>query len=201
MNLLAAGLQEYLLSLHPGRDAALSAMEELAAERRFPIIGPLVGTLCHVLARTIGARRVLELGSGFGYSARWFALAGARVVLTEGDPDNVALARRHLAGLDCEFHEGDAFETLPRLDGSFDIVFCDVEKADYPRAWKAALPRLRPGGLFITDNTLWSGRVLDREPDEHTRGVLEYNRLAFSTPGVVSTLIPLRDGVTVSVRL
>lgn len=176
-------------------------MEGLARERQFPIIGPLVGTLCYLLARSIGAKRILELGSGFGYSAYWFAKAGAHVTLTERDPENISLARKHLARFPCAFHAGDALAALGRLEGPFDLVFCDIDKQDYPKAWKAGLPKLRSGGFFITDNVLWSGRVLDAQADAATKGVLEYNFLAFSTPGVTTSILPLRDGVAVSLKL
>jgi predicted O-methyltransferase YrrM len=200
MQIVAGEIEKYLASLQPARDAALVEMERLAAERGFPIVGPLVGAFLELLARAVGAKRVLELGSGFGYSAFWFARAGARVVLTEYDPRNLALARKHLAGFECEFHAGDAFDALSRLEGPFDIVFCDIDKMQYPRAWKTALPKVRAGGLFITDNTLWYGRVAEPAPDEDTQGVLEYNRLAFSTPGVITSILPLRDGVAVSLK-
>jgi predicted O-methyltransferase YrrM len=200
MEIVPRALEDYLLSLHPRRPPEVEELERWAAEMRFPIIGPLVGALCELLARSIGARRVLELGSGFGYSAWWFARSGARVVLTEYDARNLEIARRLLSASDCEYHLGDALEILPRLEGEFDLIFCDIDKADYPRAWKAALPRLRKGGLFVTDNVLWHGEVLSSQPDADARGVLDYNRLAFSTPGVRTSIIPLRDGVAVSLK-
>ncbi|HXG60550.1 MAG TPA: O-methyltransferase [Planctomycetota bacterium] len=200
MEIVPRALEDYLLSLHPRRPPEVEELERRAAETRFPIIGPLVGALCELLARSIGARRVLELGSGFGYSAWWFARSGARVVLTEYDARNLEIARRLLGASDCEYHAGDALEILPRLEGEFDLIFCDIDKADYPRAWKAALPRLRKGGLFVTDNVFWHGEVLSSQPDADARGVLEYNRLAFSTPGVRTSIVPLRDGVAVSLK-
>lgn len=201
MEIVPRALEEYLLSLHPPRPPEIQALERHAAETRFPIIGPLVGTFCEILARMIGARRILELGSGFGYSAWWFARTGARVILTEYDPKKLELARTLLRGFDCEFYAGDALEILPRLSGEFDLIFCDIDKADYPRAWAAGLPRLRSGGLFVTDNVFWHGEVLSPQPDSDARGVLEYNRLAFSTPGVRTSLVPLRDGVAVSLKI
>jgi predicted O-methyltransferase YrrM len=166
-----------------------------------------VGRLLHVLARSIGARRVLELGSGFGYSAYWFAQAvGARgeVVLTESSAENAEEAAAFLArgGLAARTRilVGNALELADGLEGPFDIVFNDIDKEDYPLV-PAKLPRLlRPGGLFISDNMLWFGTVLDVDPVESsTLGVRALTRMLHESPEFETTLLPLRDGVTVSV--
>ena len=91
---------------------------------------------------------------------------------------------------------------MSQLEGEFDIIFNDVDKEEYPAVYKAALSRLRKGGLLITDNTLWYGRVREAKPkSESTHGVKEYNRLAFTDSSVISTIIPIRDGVTVTLKL
>src|SRR5215467_8271945 len=148
----------------------LLEMEALGAERKFPIVGRNVGVTLEVLARSIGARRVMELGSGFGYSAYWFARAvGADgdVHCTDGDPANAAKAEDYLtrAGLwdRVTYHVGDAVEQMATVDGEFDIVYDDIDKHGYPDAWRAGRERIRVGGLYIWDNVLWSGRVV--EPD------------------------------------
>jgi predicted O-methyltransferase YrrM len=201
-------IEEYLRRIARPRDAVLSDMEELARQRDFPIVGPLVGTLLQVLARALGARRVLELGSGFGYSAIWFARGmgdEGRVVATEADPSNAEAGRGFVAraGLSrqIDFRVGDAHETARRLEGTFDIVFNDVDKQDYPRSLAAANRLLRPGGLFISDNMLWRGSVVEEGREPTTRGVQELTRLLYDSSEYLTTLIPLRDGVTVSLRV
>lgn len=207
MDIVDPAVDRYLHELANPEDPVLREMEVLAAERSFPIVGPSVGRLLHLLARAIGARRVIELGSGFGYSAYWFARAvGPRgeVVLTEGDPERAAEAAEFLerGGLldRVRIEVGDALEILDRIGGEFDIVFNDIDKEDYPRVFDAAAAALRPGGLLISDNMLWFGTVLDREPREaSTRGVKELTRLLMESDDFETVLLPVRDGVTVSI--
>jgi predicted O-methyltransferase YrrM len=208
MDIVNPAIEEYLRSVLPAGDEVLVEMERLAERRRFPIIGSLVGRLVFVLARSIGAREIFECGSGFGYSACWFARAlptGGRVVLTEGSAENCASARGFLgrAGLmgKATIEKGDALEILPRHPGPFDIIFCDIDKRDYPRVYPLLKPRLRSGGLFVCDNMLWSGRVASAEhQDEATRGVRELTRLLYADAEFDTTIVPLRDGVSISVR-
>jgi caffeoyl-CoA O-methyltransferase len=160
-----------------------------------------------VLARSAAARRVVELGSGYGYSAYWFARAvgrGGEVHCTDGDPKNGEAAERYLAraGLwdRMTYHVGDAVESLASIQGEFDIVYDDIDKEGYPAAWLAAHDRIRVGGLYICDNVLWYGRVVDDQPDERTAAILEHNRLIAEDERYVSTIVPTRDGVMVAVR-
>jgi len=202
-----------MLGLIPAPDPVRAGMERLAAERGFPIIGPLVGNLCYTLARTIGARRVFEMGSGFGYSTLWFARAvgpGGTVVHTEGSAENSRQAREFLgqAGLAdrVRFEVGDAREIIDREieRGDLmpvDILFNDIDKEQYPGVLPRARRALREGGLMICDNMIWSGRVTEPETaDETTRGILELSRLLGEADDFQTTLIPIRDGVTVSLR-
>ncbi len=208
MDIVNPAIEEYLRRVAPASDEVALEMERLADRRRFPIVGPLVGPLLFLLARSIGARDVFECGSGFGYSAFWFARAlppEGRVVLTEGSAENCASARGFLsrAGLMARaiIEKGDALEILPRYPGPFDIIFCDIDKRDYPRVHPLFKPRLRPGGLFVCDNMLWSGRVAASEQqDDDTRGVRELTRLLYEDPDLFTTILPLRDGVSVSLR-
>lgn len=184
-------------------------MEALAREREFPIVGPQVGRLLDVVARAARARSVLELGSGFGYSAWWFLRATAPdgfVEMTDGSEERAARARDFLSrsGYDGRFRVqvGDAFEIASRFDGPFDVLFNDVDKHDYPRVHEVAKRLLRVGGLLISDNMLWKGKVADPEPDDAwTQGVLELTRRIKSDADFVSTLLPVRDGVMVSYRV
>lgn len=206
MNLVQPDIDRYLSRWAESKDPVVVEMERLAAERGFPIVGPQVGRLLLTLARSIDAKRVLELGSGFGYSAWWFATAvgpEGRVILTEESQHNADLARAFLdrAGLAkrVEIRVGDGLEIAGEYDGPFDIVFNDIDKRDYPRALPVALERLRPGGLFIADNMLWQGQVLDEAAaDASTRGVLELTRALYAAPNLDTTILPIRDGVAIS---
>ena len=200
-------IEEYLTTLRGPRDEVLLEMERLARERGFPIVGPDVGTLLYILTKVSGARRVLELGSGFGYSAYWFAQAlpaYGLVVCTDADQANrdqaVAFFERGGLAYKMRFEVGNALEIMDATTGHFDIIFNDVDKEDYPRVLDKAVAKLKSGGLFITDNTLWEGRVASRRQDATTRAVVEFNRLAAAHPRLISLNLPLRDGVTVCLK-
>jgi caffeoyl-CoA O-methyltransferase len=193
-------------------EPVLLEMETYAREEGFPIVGRNVGVTLEVLARAAGAQRIMELGSGFGYSAYWHARAvGSRgeVHLTDGDPENEARAAEYLgrAGLAdrVRFHVGDAVEELRKLEGDFDVLFSDIDKDGYPDAWRAASDRIRPGGLYVCDNVLWYGRVAVEDPEDarphYTEAVLEHNRLVAEDERYVSTIVPTRDGVLVAIRI
>lgn len=195
-----------LAARHDG--TVLLEMEAHASERGFPIVGRLCGLTVELLARAAGARRVFELGSGFGYSAYFFARAtgpDGEIHLTDGDPSNETKARDYLsrAGVwdRITYHVGDALTSFRSVDGEFDVVYCDVDKTGYPDCWRAARERIRPGGLYICDNVLWSGRVVDAEPDEWTTAIIEHNRLVAEDPGYLSVVVPQRDGLMVAMRL
>jgi caffeoyl-CoA O-methyltransferase len=206
-------IEDYLRDLLGGPDEIAEEMEAEAKERDFPIVDRVVGITLEILARSIGARRVLELGSGYGYSAYWFARAvGAdgEVHMTEGDAENQEKAMDYLgrAGLAdrVRSHVGDALEIIDELEGSFDVVFCDIDKGDYPEAWRKASERIRVGGLYLCDNVLWSGLVVtgeDREgtPSGWTEAVREHNRAIASDERYRSTIVPTRDGVMVAIRV
>jgi caffeoyl-CoA O-methyltransferase len=203
-------IEEYLRELYDDGDPVRREMEALARERKFPIVGPLVGRKLMVLARAIGARRVFELGSGYGYSALHFARAvgeGGLVHATEMDAGNVALAEQFLrrAGVwdRVRYHQQEATAALRQAGGTWDIVYNDIDKDGYPETVELAHAHLRPGGLFITDNVLWSGRVLPGEDDGHrfTAGVKEFTRRLLAHPGFLASIDPTRDGVAVAVKL
>jgi predicted O-methyltransferase YrrM len=188
-------------------DPVLAAMHAEARERGFPIVGPEVGRLLFQLATISGAKRVFEMGSGFGYSTLWFARAvgpEGRVYHTDGNPENTERAREYLdrAGLldRVVFTTGDAREILKRTPGDFDIVFMDIDKEQYPEGYRIFRDRVKPGGLAVVDNLVWSGRVAEGLADEATEGVREYLELMWSDAGYLSSLMPVRDGVGVSLR-
>lgn len=207
MDIVHPEIDRYLHALAVSDDSVLVEMEQLAQAEDFPIVGAQVGRLLAQLTRLAGARRVLELGSGFGYSAFWFAHAvgrGGQVVMTDNSEQRAARARDFLdrAGIGDRVDSltGDALEMVNDIEGPFDIVFNDVDKQTYPQALDAALTVLRPGGLFISDNMLWKGQVLDGHLDDaSTIGVRELTRRLFESGSFESTLFPIRDGVTVSI--
>ncbi len=201
-------IEAYLETLESTRDHVLLEMERQAREGDFPIVGPLVGRLLCLLAQSIGARRIMELGSGFGYSGYWFARAlpdDGELILTEGSETSMAKAREFFrqGGVRCRarFEVGDALTILERLPGEFDIILCDVHKAQYPAVFHKAVPRVRRGGYFIADNMLWGGRVVNDHSHPTTQGVLEMTRLLFEAPNLYTTILAVRDGVSVSLRL
>ena len=201
-------INEYLRSIQTRRHPILRPMEAYAEKHGFPIIGPLVGPILYQLATMIRARRVFELGSGYGYSAVWFSQAvgpRGKVIMTEGDAENSARAMRYLkrARLASRVKPlvGDALSLLRAERGTFDVILNDIDKWQYPEAFPLVRKKLRRGGLFITDNMLWSGRVLEKRPDRNTRGILALTRLLYAAPDFFTVLLPVRDGVTVSLKL
>ncbi len=214
-NLLPPEVEHHLTDLAGAQhhDQVLVEMEARASDLGFPIVGRAVGRLLELQARAIAARRVIELGSGFGYSAYWFARAvGAdgEVICTDGDAGNAELAEGYLrrAGLweRVSFHVGDALEGLDAQAGEFDLVYCDVDKDGYPAAWSAAADRVRVGGLFVCDNVLWDGRVAglgEPEPgrDAVTGDIVAMTRAVASDPRYISAIAPIRDGVLLALRI
>jgi predicted O-methyltransferase YrrM len=203
-------IDEYLRGLYDDGEPVRLDMEEMGRQRDFPIVGPVVGRHLEVLARAIGARRVFELGSGYGYSAYFFARAvgaGGEVHCTELSADNVALARGFLtrAGLwdRVIYHQQEATAALRAVGGTWDIVYNDIDKDGYPATVDLAYAHLRPGGLFITDNVLWSGRILEGRDDGTgaTRGIIEFTRRLMSHQGFQTSINPTRDGVAVALRI
>jgi caffeoyl-CoA O-methyltransferase len=209
-NLATSGpVDDYLYSLLPKRGEVLAEMEDYATKHSIPIVGPAVARVLQQLAMTIGAKTVFELGSAIGYSTIWWAQAvgeSGRVIYTDGDPQNADRARAYFArtGVSSRIaiHTGDALEVLSEQKGQFDVIFNDVDKEDYPRVLRLVSPRLRKGGLFITDNVLWSGRVTEKNPREsRTKAILEFNRQLYNSPDFFTTILPIRDGLAVAWKL
>jgi caffeoyl-CoA O-methyltransferase len=208
-NFITAGpVDDYLYSVLPKRDEVLTEMEGYASEHNIPIVGPAVARVLQQLALTLNAGTVFELGSAIGYSTIWWARAvgeKGRVIYTDGDPKNAERARRYFdrAGVSSSItlHTGDALEFLSEQKQEYDIIFNDVDKEDYPRVLRLVSPRLRKGGLFITDNVLWSGRVAEKNPKEaQTKAILEFNRLLYNSEDFYTTILPIRDGLAVALK-
>jgi predicted O-methyltransferase YrrM len=201
-------VERYLYRILPERNEVLSEMEALAAEKNIPIVGPAVGRLLHQLALIAGAKRVFELGSAIGYSTIWWAEAvgsGGRVVYTDSDRGNADQARRYFERTGVAdritIKVGDAIEFLSEQKQEWDIIFCDLDKEDYPRALRVALPHLKRGGLLVADNVLWSGKVTQESPQEaSTKAIVEFNRLLYTSPNLFTTIMPIRDGLAVAIK-
>ena len=208
-NFTTAGpVDDYLYSMLPKRDEVLAEMEDYATAHNVPIVGPAVARVLQQLAMIINARTVFELGSAIGYSTIWWAQAvgdKGRVIYTDGDRKNAERARGYFtrAGVSSRvtIHTGDALEFLSEQKQEFDIIFNDVDKEDYPRVLRLVAPRLREGGLFITDNVLWSGRVAEKNPtDARTKAILEFNRKLYDAKEFYTTFLPIRDGLAVAMK-
>jgi caffeoyl-CoA O-methyltransferase len=203
-------LMDYLEGLVPPRPAEMQAMEKHADEIDFPIVGPACGYLCFQVARMIGARRIFELGSGFGYSTAWFAQAvaengGGEVYHVVWDQQLSDQARQHLGTLGygdlVRFTVGEAVETLRSTAGPFDLIFNDINKEDYPDSLPVIAEKLRPGGVLIVDNLLWHGRIFDRaNHTPATEGVRRLTQLLTQDAGWITSLIPVRDGMFIAYK-
>lgn len=208
--LISPEVSSYLEQLVPPRVSELVAMENYAAEKNFPIVGPIAGQLCYQLARLMGAQRVFELGSGYGYSTAWFARAvqengGGIVHHVVWDDKLSQMARKHLGALGytdiVRYHVGEAVETLRNTDATFDIIFNDINKDGYPASIPIIREKLRPGGLLIIDNMLWSGQIFDdQDTSPATIGVREVTNLLTNSDEWISTLAPVRDGLIVAMK-
>ncbi len=222
LDILHPSINEYLLDIIPERDPVLTEMEAHARKNRFPIVGPLVGRVLHQLVLLTNPTRIFEMGSGFGYSAYWMAKAlrhpEAQIICTDGAQENAEraakyLARGGIAGY-IDYRVGNALEIIDETEGEFDIIYNDIDKDGYPEAFCKAVPRLRKGGLFITDNMLWGGRVIAQDAEIRTQdgdereqwlnsattGVKKVTQLLYNSPDVFTTIIPLRDGVSISIK-
>jgi len=208
MKITEPKINEYIRKTMSEPDEVLVEMENYAIENDFPIIGPLCGVLLRQLALAIAAKNIFEMGSGYGYSAYWFAggmKPDGKIICTEGSAKNKERAMGYLkrGGFDSmvDFHVGYAQDVIKKFDGPFDIILNDVDKEQYPECFDLAIPRLRKGGLFITDNVLWSGRIFDDEPTDSTKGILEFNKKLFGSKDILSSIIPIRDGLGFAVKL
>ena len=207
MDILDPRIDEHLHAVTTVSPSPLGEMEAYAKEHGFPIIGPLVGRVLQQLVIMSGAKEVFELGSGYGYSALWMAMVlppDGSVTCTDGNPDNERRAKDYFerAGLRSKLHfrVGDALELFAKETGPFDLILNDIDKEGYPDTIKPVKEKLRSGGVFVTDNLLWSGRIFDSDPSESTRGVIEFTQELYDDPDFLTTIIPIRDGIAVAVK-
>lgn len=201
-------IDAYIDGLANRGDAALKAVEKQGFDERWPIVGPAEGSLLHILARSIGAKRILELGTAIGYSGTWLARAlpdRGELVTVEHNPDTAEIARRNFekTGVSSKVRilVGDARSVLADLNGPFDFIFNDVDKAGYPAVLGPCIDRVRVGGLLVTDNVLWNGDVARKDRSAETAAIRTYNERLASDPRMIAAIIPLRDGVSIASKI
>jgi len=205
-------VERYLAGLNRGGDPLLAEIAQAGVERDLPLVDAEVGALLRVLATAIGARKILEIGTAVGYSGIW--LAGAlpadgmlmtmemdarRAKEAQGNFDRAGLTNRVSVML------GDAQRLIAKVAGPFDLIFQDGDKKMYTPLLDRLVSLLRPGGLLVTDNVLWDGKVVpgfitSAADDKDTRAIAEYNERVATHPALLTTVIPLRDGVSISVK-
>jgi len=206
-------IERYLSSLNGQGDAVLQDIARAGAERRLPLVDAEVGALLRVLATAIQAHRILEIGTAIGYSGVWLAGAlppGGTLLTLEHDETRIRMARDHFAraGLQDRVSviAGDALRMLAKVSGPFDLIFQDGDKLQYGPMLDRLVDLLRPGGLLVTDNVLWDGEVAPgfvktpRKDVAETRAIVEYNERLNRHPALLTSIVPLRDGVALSVK-
>ncbi len=203
-------IQAYQEKMVPERPDVMLAMEQRAERDQFPIIGPVVGQFCYQIARMTNARRIFELGSGYGYSTAWFAKAvrengGGVVHHVVWDDGLSSDARSYLGDLGyndvVRYHVAEAVDTLSHFDETFDLIFLDILKKDYPASLAVIGPRLKSGGVLLADNVFYHGRIFNgRADDLDAQGILEFNRMLTGDPAWITSIYPVRDGVAVAYK-
>jgi predicted O-methyltransferase YrrM len=206
-------VERYLSELNHATDPILLDVARAGAEQDLPIVDAEVGALLRVLALSVGAKRILEIGTAIGYSGIWLAgaLPADGMLLTlESDPERVRVARANFerAGVAerVSVIAGDAQRTIAKVAGPFDLIFQDGSKTLYVPLLDKLVALLRPGGLLVTDNVLWDGEVVagfvavPRRDAEETRAIAEYNERLNRHPQLITATVPLRDGVSISVK-
>ncbi|ELY87564.1 O-methyltransferase family protein [Natrialba hulunbeirensis JCM 10989] len=231
VDVLAAEISRFVRAVGPEPDETLVEMDRFAEEHGFPHVGPEVGAFLRFVARLSDAERIFEFGSGYGYSAYWFADAlpddGGEIVLTEVDEDELEQAREYMAagGYDAlaQYELGDAVETAERYDGPFDVVLIDIQKHQYKDAFEAIRSKVPVGGVIVADNAISASviefeklldmveaaqadddaarRVIEAESNEHTRGIADYLERVSADPAFETVVTPLGEGIAVSYRV
>jgi predicted O-methyltransferase YrrM len=198
----------YVDSLANRGDETLKAVEGQGDREGWPIVGAAEGSFLHVLARAIGAKRVLELGTAIGYSGTWFARAlpdGGQLITVEGNPATAKTAQANLektgVASKATILVGSAQEILEDLEGPFDLIFVDINKGAYPDVLEPCIRRLRVGGLLVTDNVLWGGDVARKSRSKETQAIRSYNKSLAKDPRMIASILPLRDGVSVALKV
>jgi predicted O-methyltransferase YrrM len=211
MDILNPQVTEYLTNLIPPRHPEMQKMEAYAEKNNFPIIGPICGHMCYRIARGSSARRVFELGSGYGYSTAWFARGvsengGGEVHHVVWDEKLSEMAHQHLDKMGYQdivrYTVGEAIQALSAAPGSFDLIFMDIDKQDYPKALPIIETKLKAGGTLLVDNMLWSGRIFDeKDTSPETQAIRELTGMVMNNDRWVGSVIPIRDGLLIANKL
>ena len=204
-----ARLADYIDALANRGGDPLAKVEEEGLTGDWPIVGAAEGSFLHILARAVGAKRILELGTAIGYSATWWARAlppGGELITVEANEDTARIADANMVRTGVRGRVtilvGPAQEVLEDLEGPFDLIFVDINKDGYPDVLEPCIRRLRVGGLLVTDNVLWDGKVADpRDRSKETAAIRTYNQRLANDPRMLASILPLRDGVSVALKL
>jgi predicted O-methyltransferase YrrM len=211
--IVPAAVQDYLSSLSRIPHPEIDVVRRSGDAQGLPIVDGRTGALLHTLVRGSGARRVLEIGTAIGYSTLWMATAlpeNGQLITLERDRARATEARQHFeaAGLGERITVmiGDAAQYLHKVAGPFDLIFQDGDKASYVTMLDRLVALLRPAGLLITDNVLWSGEVVpgfitepQRDPAD-TAAIATYNQMLAAHQELYTTFLPVGDGVALSVK-
>jgi len=211
MEVIHEGLQQYSED-HTSRESDLlqKVNRDTHAQVLMPrmLSGHLQGRLLSMISHMIRPGRILEIGTYTGYSALCLAegLAPGGTLITldinEELEDRVrGYFKASPFGQQIDYRIGDARQIIPTLDGGFDLVFIDADKASYGTYFDLVIDRVRPGGFILADNVLWSGKVLQEKPDKDTRVLLEFNRKINEDQRVENVLLPIRDGIMLMRRV
>lgn len=200
----------YLDRLLPERDEELQHMEQWAQQHNFPILEPASAHFCYQITRLCGAKRVFEMGSGYGYSTAWLARAvqengGGEVHHTVLDEKLSSRARHSLDKLGynglIHYHIGDAVELLRGMEGTFDLIFSDIDKQQYPSSLEVIAEKLRPGGVLLVDNLLWYGRIFNAtDHDPSTQAVRQFSLMLLRNPAWSASIVPTGDGILLAIK-
>src|SRR5437016_9141809 len=201
-------IDEYIDGLANRGDAALKTVEKQGIDEGWPIVGPAEGSLLHILARSVRAKRILELGTAIGYSGTWLARAlvdGGELTTVEHSADTAAIARRNFektgVASKVKILVGKAQTVVRDLKGPFDLIFNDIDKAGYPDVLEPCIERVRVGGLLVTDNVLWSGDVARKSRSAETAAIRTYNERLAKDPRMIATIVPFRAGVPTAPKI
>jgi len=206
-------IEQYLAGLNRGGDAVLDEIARGNQTRGLPLVDAEVGALLRVLATAAAATRILEIGTAIGYSGIWLAGAlppGGMLLTMEMSEERAGEARANFARAGLADRTsvivGDAQLKIAKVSGPFDLIFQDGSKQLYEPLLDRLVGLLRPGGLLVTDNVLWNGEVVPgfagtpTQPAEDTRAIVVYNERLASHPDLITAVVPLRDGVSISVK-
>ena len=206
-------IERYMSGLNQLGDEVLDDIARAGAAHDLPLVDAEVGALLRVLVTAIGARRVLEIGTAIGYSGLWIARAlpaDGMLFTIEKNPERAATAKANFAragvGDRVSVLVGDAALKVAKVSGPFDLIFQDGHKPLYNTLLDRLVGLLRPGGLLVTDNVLWDGEVVPGyvgSPQKNaadTAAIAEYNERLSRHPHLLTSIVPLRDGVAISVK-